>query len=310
MFRKCVRPFRGILIPALLVVATLSHAGGVADEPVQPIPPCVDLDRDKVWLGQRLFRDVRLSFNQSQSCATCHSLPGGGVDGKARSRRANGEDSRYNTPTVYNVHFNVAHYWQGRAESLEAVVAEEVPSQMGSSWEEVVKKLSTDPGYRQDFRRLFPEGIQAATLQAVLAEYLRSLITPHSRFDRFLLGEETALTQEERQGYLLFKQLGCASCHQGVNLGGNLFQKSGIFDSGGEVESMSQGPEEHFFKVPGLRNVAATAPYLHDGRIATLEEVVSAMGRMQLGQNLPQETVRDIVAFLKSLTRIPSGENE
>jgi cytochrome c peroxidase len=179
---------------------------------------------------------------------------------------------------------------------------------MASSWEQVLAKLKQDASYPADFARAYPDGLTAANIANAIATYERSLMTPDSRFDRYLRGETTALTSEELAGYRRFKEYGCASCHQGVNVGGNLFQHFGVmrdyFADKKAITDADQGrynvthreEDRHVFKVPGLRNVALTAPYFHDGSAQTLEDAVAIMGRYQLGRELSDEDKRLLVA--------------
>jgi cytochrome c peroxidase len=174
------------------------------------------------------------------------------------------------------------------------------PAIMGSSVDEVVKKLRADPEAVRRFRDAYGREPDAAALLDALATYERSLITPDSRFDRWLVGETNAITPEELSGYQLFKSLGCIACHQGVNVGGNLFQPHGIFHQIGSAEPA-------LVRVPGLRNVAATPPYFHDGSASTLPEAVKTMGIAQLGRALTDPEIEAIVLFLKTLTGMYGG---
>jgi cytochrome c peroxidase len=172
---------------------------------------------------------------------------------------------------------------------------------MGSGPDEVVSKLRSDPEAVQQFREAYGREPDAAALLDAIATYERSLVTPGSRFDRWLAGDTTAITEEELSGYRLFKSLGCVTCHQGVNVGGNLFQRHGIFHPLGS-------PEPELLRVPSLRNVATTAPYFHDGSAATLPEAVKLMGTAQLDRELTDQQIATIVAFLKTLTGSYRGQ--
>ncbi|MBF0627127.1 MAG: c-type cytochrome [Magnetococcales bacterium] len=298
----------------------LLAAAPLLNEPVLPVPVCAGVNADKSLLGKRLFHDFRLSMNNTMSCATCHPLDQWGMDGLSRNVRADDSRATMHTPTVYNAAFNIAQFWNGRAITLEEQVDEAVRVDLGSNWNDVVRKLSLDADYRQDFARLYRGGIQAVNIRDALATFERSLITPNSRFDRYLRGEEEALTRQEKQGYALFKGLGCVSCHQGINLGGNLFHRFGLLqrigpegtdDESGELDrfAFTRNPEDQgVFKVPGLRNVARTAPYFHHGQVATLEEAVTLMARGQLGRRLTMGERDLLVAFLRSLDGMPGGE--
>ncbi|MBF0097084.1 MAG: c-type cytochrome [Magnetococcales bacterium] len=305
------------MIPCVLA------AEGWDREPVQPLPTCTQLTPDKVQLGRDLFHDNRLSFNNSRSCASCHPLEQWGSDGQRVSLRADGAPATMNTPTVYNVRFQIGQYWNGRVRTLQALVEEKVRLEMNSTWPEVEARLTADERYRLRFAQVYPDGVRAANIQDALAEFQRALVLANSRFDRYLRGDKEAISAQEREGYLLFKEIGCASCHQGMNLGGNMYHKSGLFlERSGAVDPSGAVPAEedqdrfqvtgndedyHVFKVPSLRLVLRTAPYFHDGSVATLPEAVQRMARQQLGRTLNAEEVGKLVAFLATLEGIPAG---
>jgi cytochrome c peroxidase len=296
-----------------------SHMSAVVperQEPLVPLPLTVAVDPSRVALGARLFRDVRLSGRNMMACATCHQLARGGDDKQPLALSANGTPMPRNTPTVFNVAFNFAYHWDGALPTLEAQ-AERVllnPEVMHTTWPEVLAKLRADPAYVAAFKDAYPDGLRAANVLDALATYERSLITPNGRFDRYLRGEHQTLTAEEQRGYQLFKSYGCVACHNGLNVGGNLFQKFGIFPD--LVSPLRPGTEadpgrfrvtgvsrDHgVFRVPSLRNVALTAPYFHDGRASTLEDAVDTMARVQLGRTLTHEEIGLIVQFLHTLT--------
>jgi cytochrome c peroxidase len=293
-----------------------SAAAARANEPIKPIPATLKLDARKVALGDKLFHEVRLSADNSISCASCHSLEKGGTDQRARSIGIKEAEGQINAPTVFNSGFNFKQFWDGRAETLEIQV--EGPTQaaeeMGSKWEDVLQKLRADPGYTAAFKQSYPDGVQRENVKNAIAEFERSLITPNSRFDRWLRGDENAITVEELEGYRKFKSYGCASCHQGVNVGGNMFETLGAvreyFAERGNVSKADLGrfnvtgreADRHVFKVPSLRNVALTPPYFHDGSAKTLDEAVRVMARYQLGRPLPDADAALLVKFLQTLT--------
>jgi cytochrome c peroxidase len=285
-------------------------------EPIVPIPLHLALDPKRVALGERLFHDVRLSHNNTQACTTCHPLEHGGMDGRPRAITTNGVLHLRNTPTIFNVGFNASCNWDGIANTLEAH-AELVllnPNLMNMTWPELLAKLHADADYVTSFNTAYPGGLTPANVLDALANFERSLLTPNSRFDRYLRGERHALTAPEQQGYGLFKSYGCVACHQGINIGGNMYQKFGIFeDTGGVADPaavvdlgryrVTKVPRDRgVFRVPSLRNVAVTAPYFHDGRERTLEDAVETMARVQLGMTLTQEEIGLIVQFLHTLT--------
>ncbi len=291
--------------------------------PLVAIPLHIGLDPAKVELGDRLFHDVRLSGDDTISCAHCHDLRRGGTDRMPRSVGINGALGGINSPTVFNSGFNFAQFWDGRAPTLEAQIDGPVNNsiEMGSSWEQVTAKLGADDGYASDFAELYPEGITRDSIVDAIATFERSLYTPNSRFDQFLRGDATALSEEEEMGYGLFLGLGCVECHQGVGIGGNMFQRMGAkneyFDERGTGTDAGLGRlnvtgdefDRHRFKVPSLRNVAQTAPYFHDGSALTLDEAVGVMARYQLARELKEEERRALVAFLRTLTGEYQGKS-
>ncbi|AKA84776.1 cytochrome B6 [Pseudomonas synxantha] len=286
------------------------------DEALKPLPAIATLDPAKVELGHQLFNEPRLSVNNTLSCASCHHLQTNGADDKAFSLGFDGKPVPLNTPTVFNASLNFKQFWDGRVDTLQAQVEHVVisPLEMGSDWKTVVQNLSALPVYQNAFKQAYPDGVTAANVQDALATYERTLLTPNSRFDQYLLGNTEILTIQEKYGYQRFKDYGCIACHQGVNIGGNMFQKFGVMGDyfkarGNPLESdlgrylVTQDEEDrHVFKVPSLRNVAVTAPYFHDASAKTLEEAVDVMFKYQLGRTPSQEDKDLIIQFLKTLT--------
>jgi cytochrome c peroxidase len=282
----------------------------------QPLPEHLQLDSQKVELGAKLFIDARLSADDTISCASCHNLATGGVDNQVRSIGVKGGRGKTNAPTVFNSGFNFVQFWDGRAQTLEEQLDGPVndKNEMGSNWSQVIEKLSKDTIYPAQFAQSYSDGITESNIKNALATFERSLITPNSRFDKFLRGNQSVLNSQEKRGYELFQSLGCSSCHQGVNLGGNMFEKMGLmgdyFADRGHPEEVDSGrfnvdhnPESmHEFRVPALRNVALTAPYFHDGSAATLEQAIVVMSKYQLGRLISQPEIEAISAFLRSLT--------
>jgi len=293
----------------------LSPGVSIGTEPILPLPPAPQLSSGKVALGERLFHDPRLSHDDSIACASCHVLSKGGTDRSRFSVGIYGAVGDVNAPTVFNSSLNIAQFWDGRAGSLEdqAVGPVHNSAEMGSNWTEVIAKLRADKEYPALFKREYPDGISPANITGAIAEFERSLLTPNARFDRHLRGEKDVLSSEELEGYGRFVNHGCVSCHQGVAVGGNMFQRFGVMDDyfkGRPPAKADQGrfnvtrleEDRHVFKVPSLRNVAVTQPYFHDGSVRTLADAVRTMGRYQLGKELSDEDVRLIVAFLRTLT--------
>lgn len=286
------------------------------DEPLQPLRPASHLDEKKVLLGERLFNDPRLSRTNTISCGSCHFLSGGGDDQAEHSTGVDQRRTDVNAPTVFNSDSNFKQFWDGRAESLEDQIDGPTHgfNEMDSNWPEIRSKLKLSPEYSAAFAELYPQGIESTTIKDAIATFERSLSTPNSRFDRFLQGDVNILSEEEKDGYRLFKNYGCASCHQGMGVGGNMFQRFGVMgdyfaDRGnptradlGRFNVTGNATDRHLFKVPGLRNVASTAPYFHDGSAKRLEDAVTIMAKYQLGRQLSPEELDRIVSFLKTLS--------
>ena len=278
-------------------------------DPIKPLPGSMPADREKAALGQKLFFDPLLSKDGTISCASCHDLEKGGDDGRQFSVGVGGKKGNINAPTVYNAVFNFRQFWDGRAKDLKAQVFGPIenPVEMDQTMAQTVENLKKDPIYVAAFSALYPNGITQENVADAIAEYETTLITPNAPFDRYLLGEKGAITAEAEGGYELFKSKGCIVCHNGVNVGGNFYNKFGIFK---DANSMALGrynitkreEDKYVFKVPSLRNVALTAPYMHDGRAHTLKEAVEIMSEHQLGRYMTQEEIEKIVTFLKSLT--------
>jgi cytochrome c peroxidase len=307
-------------LAALLLLGASSPAfAAPPHEPIEPLPLTLNVDPARAEIGRQLFQDVRLSANGKLSCATCHDAAKGRADGRARSIGFRGEATGVNAPTVFNSAFNFVQFWNGRAASLEAQIDGVVqnPVEMGSKWEDVVAWIRRDPAYKKAFTTTYKDGVTKANIQNAIASFERTLITPASRFDRYLRGEASAITPFEKTGYAKFKQYGCVACHQGVNVGGNMFQKFGVmgdyFKQRGNPTEADLGrflvtgdeADKNVFKVPSLRNVALTAPYFHDGSVPTLEGAVDVMFRYQLGRTASSSDKAAIVAFLKTLTGEP-----
>lgn len=309
--------FAALLISwGLLCVGTV-HAKDAPwrGSPFAPLPAVPAEDPGKVRLGEQLFHDFRLSADDTVSCATCHDLTDGGADGRAKPVGIDGQEGGVNTPTVFNSAHNFSQFWDGRAENLEQQAAGPVhnPVEMGSDWNEVTTKLGADPEMTAAFDKLYEDGISGDNIVDAIATFERTLTTPDGPFDRYLRGDDSAISQDAKHGMQLFQSYGCASCHQGVNLGGNMYQTMGAMgdyfgDRGnedgndlGRYQVTGRDQDRHVFKVPSLRMVAHTAPYFHDGRAETLEDAVMMMAKYQLGRELPREDLPPIVAFLRSL---------
>lgn len=285
-----------------------------AAEPITALPRA-EFDTRKAELGRRLFHDGALSGDGTIACSTCHSLDNGGAEPRRTSTGIRGQVGPINSPTVLNATFNFVQFWDGRAGDLRAQAAGPIsnPIEMGASWPIVLERLGQDAEYREAFTAAYPDGITQVNVLDAIVEYEKSLVTP-SRFDRYLAGDASAITTAEREGYETFKSVGCTACHQGVNVGGGMYQRMGLVrdyfaERGAETEAdlgrynvTHDDADKHVFKVPTLRNIELTAPYLHDGSQQSLADAVRVMGRYQLGRDLTPQQVESIVAFLKTLT--------
>ncbi|MBL8754050.1 MAG: c-type cytochrome [Planctomycetes bacterium] len=299
------------------------------EEPLAPLPTVeeaaealeLDVAPARVDLGRQLFHDTRLSNDMTVSCATCHDLRFGGADRSPRAVGIHGQVGPLNTPTVFNAALGIAQFWDGRAKDLAAQASgpPQAAGEMGSNFTEITARLRNDAMVVESFRRAFPNEVNGpadVTTERILeaiATFEVTLLTPGSRFDRWLGGESAVLTEPELRGYATFKQVGCVQCHYGPAVGGKTFQKLGQkkdFFSDRHLSHADHGRfnvtkderDRHAFKVPSLRNVELTAPYLHDGSVPSLAEAVRVMGTYQLGVDLTSQQVDDLVAFLRTLT--------
>jgi cytochrome c peroxidase len=272
-------------------------------EPITPIPAMPTQNPARLVLGERLFSERRLSHDNTHSCSSCHDIQTNGASGNAHDVTPEGRPIALNTLTVFNAALSFRLSWAGSFRLLEQEAEQALRNAalMASSADEVVSKLRADPEAVRQFRDAYGREPDVTALLDAIATYERSLVTPGSRFDHWLAGETGAITPEELSGYELFKSLGCISCHQGVNVGGNLFQRHGIFHPLGS-------PEPALIRVPSLRNVATTAPYFHDGSAPTLSEAVRVMGITQLDRVLTDQQIAAIVAFLNTLTGTYKGQ--
>lgn len=307
-----IKNYRAQAYPNLLAAAEF------ANEPVRPIHDSIPVDIRKVILGDMLFHDTRLSADNTVSCATCHSLNTAGVDNKQFSVGIKEQVGGVNAPTVFNAHYNFVQFWDGRAATLAAQAGGPPlnPIEMGhKSFDDICKVLSEDKAFEKVFMEVYPEGFTEATITDAIQEFERTLITPNSRFDKYLKGDKNILTAEEINGYDLFKKYNCATCHVGENLGGQSYELMGMradyfgdrgteitFEDHGRNKETKTERDMHRFKVPGLRNIELTGPYFHDGTKKTLEEAVIDMAKYEVGVNLTESETADIVKFLKTLT--------
>lgn len=287
-----------------------------------PVPQTLEIDESKARLGKLLFEDKRISKDGKKACVECHLSDKGGADNERFSQAINDKPRSTNTPTIFNVGLLPMLGWAGTGTSLEAVTEAIIKSKQGlaADWPELIQKLNSNAVYAAQFQSIYQAPIQPSHVKEVMAEYMRSLITPNSRFDQFLRGNNNAISIDEQRGFELFKSYGCSSCHQGVNLGGNMRSPFGLFgnymqDKGEETHAdlglynkTKQPDDQYIFRVPGLRNVALTAPYFHDGSVKTLREAIDIMGRYMLGREIPNKEQEYIEKFLRTLNGELNGE--
>lgn len=307
-----------------------------------PIPKNNPMTKEKIELGKQLYFDPRLSSDGTISCNTCHNVMAGGDDQRALSAGVAGKLGGRSAPTVWNSAFLSVQFWDGRADSLEEQAKGPLTNPVEMAMENhkvVIGRVKQIPGYIDQFKKVFKT--KAITIDHVvkaIAAYERTLITPNSRFDKFIKGDKKALTAVEQRGLETFKQVGCTACHNGVNFAGptlpegqgffmkfptfanaELEKKYGLLKDTGRHDATKKESDMHMFRVPTLRNIAITAPYFHNGSVKNLDEAVRVMGKLQLNQDLSKKQVQDIVAFLNTLTgefpkqtlpRLPQTKNK
>jgi len=313
--------FTTLLTTALLCALAITAAQAEGNEnhrhePITPIPLINEININKASLGEKLFFDTRLSSSNQISCASCHQLDAGGDDNIEAGLSAISNQHIINTPSIFNAQYNFRQNWDGSVKTLEKQIDMVINNQheFDNNWADVVMTLSQDNNLTKDFYNIYQDGITKNNIINALVEFEKTLTTPNSRFDKYLRNEDAKLSEKEIKGYLIFKELGCISCHQGVNVGGNLYQKFGVFYNyiaeRGDIKKIDYGRmnvtnrqmDAFVFKVPSLRNIAVTAPYLHDGSAKTIEEAISIMGKTQLGRTLSSNEIKLIKAFLYTLT--------
>lgn len=290
----------------MLPVPASAQLPDPAAEPITPIP-YASPDRDAMAhaaLGAALFADPRLSSDGRVACASCHDLASNGASALSHDPAPDGHRTALNTITVFNAGLNFRQDWRGdaRTQADQADIALKRPDIMNASPAQVLAALRAEPGMTDRFRSVFGHGPDWRSLLDCLAAFEATLTTPDSRFDLWLKGDRSALTAAELDGYHIFKSIGCVACHQGVNIGGNLFEKVGV--------ARNDLPDSgKIFRVPSLRNVAMTAPYFHDGSAPTLRVAVHRMASGQLGLALTDQEVTSIIAFLQTLTGRYDGQS-
>ncbi|MEZ9197211.1 cytochrome-c peroxidase [Shewanella sp. 10N.286.54.B9] len=293
--------------------AQLSQASRILEQTAIAAVPAFVFEADKkshIILGLRLFLDPQLSSNGQVSCESCHHIYANGAEDIAVSTGVKGAGNR-NSPTVFNIGLNSRFFWDGRANSLYEQIDGPIhnPLEMNSNWDDIVARLSSQASYQSAFAEHYDEGITEDTVKDALIVFMLQLNTPDAPFDKYLQGDTSAMSSAAALGWQKFQSLGCIYCHQGRNVGGNLFQKFGSVESLetlnadlGRYQQTNDINDKYVYRVPSLRNVAITAPYFHDGRAKSLEEAVLVMAKVQLGKDLEATTLIELVAFLDSLT--------
>ena len=321
---------RLILCAASLVAFSAATLPLLADDLMQaaqqnfkPIPSAVPavkgntVTREKVELGKMLFFDPRLSASQIISCDSCHNIGTGGVDAGPTSIGHAWQKGPRRAPTVLNAVFNIAQFWDGRAEDLKAQAKGPIQAgvEMNATPAVVETTLKSMPRYVEQFKKAFPQEASPVTFDNIakaLEAFEATLITPGSRFDQFLEGDANALNAQEKEGLKLFMDKGCSACHNGINVGGMAYFPFGVVEKPGadvlppndkgRFVVTKTASDEYVFRASPLRNVALRAPYFHSGQVWSLKQAVAIMGASQLGQNLTDQNENAIVAFLQTLT--------
>ncbi len=307
----------------MVLLSVSINSAALQKSSIKPIPQKKTLNPEMVSLGKMLFNDARFSKEHTHNCASCHQLSFSGIDREKTYTGFNNVSGPINTPTVLNATYNFKQFWDGRAESINGVIDDHVADKtiFNNEWDVVIQRLNDNPDYSSLFKQQFNDGITEVNVELALTTYLKTLTTPNAPFDAFLSGDTSAISDDAKNGYELFKSYGCISCHQGLNIGGNLFQKMGVYKNYFETKQfISQTDlglynvtgieqDKFVFKVPSLRNVALTAPYLHDGSAKTLEDVILIMAEYQIGQPITKREANYITEFLKTLNGDLPKEN-
>ena len=300
------------ILPLVAVSAVALASTEQRNEPVKVIEPYVSEAPEKVELGKQLFFDPRLSMSGIISCNTCHNLSYSGTDNLKTSIGHKWQAGPVNSPTVYNSSLSIAQFWDGRAADLQEQAAGPIAAnvEMAMPHTLAVSVIQSIPGYREQVQKIYgADKVELTHITDAIAEFEKTLVTPNAPFDKWLKGDDDAITAAELAGYELFKEAGCIACHYGEALGGKSFMKMGLvapYESDspaqGRYDVTGQEMDRFMFKVPTLRNVSLTYPYFHDGAAETLEEATQVMGQLQLGRNFTDEELASLVAFMNSLT--------
>lgn len=281
-----------------------------AKEPISPIPLKIDYDKEKALLGKSLFFDPILSKDKSTSCLSCHNVFNGGADARDVSLGFAQRKGNIQSPTVLNARYNFVQFWNGRAENLKEQADGPLnnPAEHNMNKKSIEQRLNNSLLYKKEFKKVFGVSyIKYDLILEAIVEFEKALTTPNSKFDRYLKGEDE-LTKDEQKGYKLFKHYGCITCHNGINIGGNSFQKIGTFiayNANTQYPDRSQVThnemDKNVFKVPTLRNITKTAPYFHDASAKDLKTALHIMAEHNLGIIMKDEDIEHIIKFLESL---------
>ncbi|MCT8987926.1 cytochrome-c peroxidase [Shewanella phaeophyticola] len=297
---------------ALIIASMFSISTSYASEPIEVIKPAVITNPEKVELGKMLFFEPRLSMSGYISCNSCHNLSLGGVDALPTSVGHNWQEGPINSPTVLNADYMLAQFWDGRAADLKEQAGGPInnPKEMGYTHELAVDTIRSMPAYIARFNGVYGSNeINIDRITDAIAVFEKTLVTPNSPFDKYLEGDQKAISADALAGYQLFKNKGCVSCHNGSAVGGTMYMKMGLvkpFHTNNPAEGRKgvtgKEADKFVFKVPTLRNIELTYPYFHDGSVWGLEEAVNTMADIQLGQKMNPEEISQMVEFLKTLT--------
>jgi len=282
-----------------------------AQEPITPIPENIVYEKAKAELGKKLFFDKELSKDGKLACVSCHDVTNNGADTKSYSKGSDGKELGVNTPTIFNSALNSSFFYDGRVldRKKQVEISIESPNELDNTVDAITNRLIQSTEYKKMFDAIYPDSVTKDNLLDAIAEFEKALSTPNSKFDIYLRGDTTVLSSEEKKGYEKFISTGCINCHNGVNVGGNMYQKMGVFIPytqdkilNGRIDVTKRDRDKFVYKVPSLRNIAKTAPYMHDGQVKTLKEAIKSMREHQLGVVTNSKSIEQIEIFLHTLT--------
>jgi cytochrome c peroxidase len=316
-----------LILVLVLFNTTLNAADSLMQQaqsvfkPIPKSPPKNEknpITLEKIELGKMLYFDPRLSKSMLISCNTCHNIGLGGADFQETSIGHKWQKGARNAPTVFNAIFNIAQFWDGRAPDLmeQAKGPVQASVEMNNNPQQVIKTLKSMPGYVEVFKKVFgdvPDPVTFDNMARTIEAFEATLLTPDSRFDKFLEGDERALNVREKEGLQLFMNKGCGGCHGGINMGGSGYFPFGVVEKPkeeitagdlGRFKFTGVKADQYVFKAPSLRNIDLTAPYFHSGKVWSLKSAVALMGSAQLGIKLSDDDTDKIVDFLRTTTGV------